>query len=163
MMLATGSDTGELAADSIRRWWHRLGKWQYDASEPILLLADCGGSNGYRVRLFRERLWWLANRLDLAFRVCHLPPYCSKYNPIDHRLFCHVSRCLKGLLVQSVETIRDAIERCTTSTGLRTIAEIARKVYQPKIPVSDAFLANEPVARDSLLPQFNYVISPSYF
>lgn len=162
MMLASGSDTGELVADSLRRWWHRLGKWNYDPSQPILLLADCGGSNGYRVRLFRERLSWLAEKLGLTFRVGHLPPYCSKYNPIDHRLFCHISRSLKGMLLKTVETIRSAIERTTTAPGLRVLTEIARKVYQPKIKPTATFLASEPVERDEHLPQLNYVISPSY-
>ena len=92
MYLAQGSDTGQLATDAIRRWWFRLGQRHYDTDSPILLLADCGGSNGYRVPLFREQLQLLADRLGRTIRVSHLPPYCSKYNPIDHRVFCHVSR-----------------------------------------------------------------------
>lgn len=161
MMLATGSDTGELVADSLRRWWHRMGKWNYCSSEPILLLADCGGSNGYRVSLFRERLWRLANKLQLTFRVCHLPPYCSKYNPIDHRLFCHITRSLKGMLLKNVEVIYDAIVRTTTSTGLKVIAEIARKVYLPKIKPKPEFLIDEPIKRDKELSKYNYLIAPS--
>lgn len=161
VMLAQGADTGELAAAAVRRWWHRLGKRRYRKRDPILLIADCGGSNGYRVPLFRERLAWLANELQLTFRVSHVPPYCSKYNPIDHRLFCHLTRSLSGLLLRSVEVIRDAFARTTTSTGLRVVVELARRVYQPKIKPQPEFTQNEPTCRDQLLPNYNYVIEPA--
>jgi len=160
MYLAQGADTGQLAADAVRRWWHRLGKWHYAAESPLLLLADCGGSNGYRVPLFREQLQWLANQLGRTIRVCHLPPYCSKYNPIDHRLFCHISRSLKSLILRSIEQIRHAIDRTTTRTGLRVITELARKVYCPGIKASHEYLDKEPVIRDKTLPQFNYRFEP---
>lgn len=161
MLLAEGADTGELAVAGIRRWWHRLGKHRYDRRNPILLLADCGGSNGYRVPLFRERLSWLANQLQLTFRVSHLPPYCSKYNPIDHRLFCHLTRSLSGLLLRSVEVIRDAFARTTTSTGLKVVVEVARHVYQSSIKPQPEFTNHEPTRRDQLLPAYNYVIAPT--
>lgn len=160
VMLAEGADTGELAAAAIRRWWHRLGKTRYSGRDPILLIADCGGSNGYRVPLFRERLSWLANQLQLTFRVSHVPPYCSKYNPIDHRLFCHLTRSLSGLLLKGVDVIRDAFARTTTSTGLRVVVETARKIYQPKIKPTPEFTNKEPTQRDKLLPAYNYVIAP---
>ncbi len=161
VMLAKGADTGELAAAAVRRWWHRLGKGRYRRRDPILLLADCGGSNGYRVPLFRERLSWLAKELELTFRVCHIPPYCSKHNPIDHRLFCHLTRSLRGLLLKSVEVIRDAFARTTTSTGLRVVVELARHVYQPKIKPHPDFTQHEPTRRDQLLSAYNYVIAPT--
>lgn len=161
VMLAEGADTGELAAAAIRRWWHRLGQRRYRVQDPILLIADCGGSNGYRVPLFRERLAWLAQELGLTFRVSHVPPYCSKYNPIDHRLFCHLTRSLSGLLLGSVEVIRDAFARTTTSTGLRVVVELARRVYESKIKPLPKFLQNEPTRRDQLLPAYNYVIAPT--
>jgi hypothetical protein len=161
VMLAEGADTGELAVAAIRRWWHRLGKGRYSERDPILLIADCGGSNGYRVPLFRERLSWLANQLQLTFRVSHVPPYCSKYNPIDHRLFCHLTRSLSGLLLKSVDVIRDAFARTTTSTGLRVVVELARHIYQPKIKPQPEFTQNEPTRRDLLLPAYNYVIAPA--
>jgi Rhodopirellula transposase DDE domain len=160
VMLAQGADTGELAVTAIRRWWHRLGKHRYRGRDPILLIADCGGSNGYRVPLFRERLSRLANQLQLTFRVSHVPPYCSKYNPIDHRLFCHLTRSLSGLLLKSVDVIRDAFARTTTSTGLRVVVETARKIFQPKIKPLPEFTEHEPTQRDEHLPNYNYVIAP---
>lgn len=158
--LAQGADTGHLAADAIRRWWHRLGKWNYPVDAPLLLLADCGGSNGYRVPLFREHLQRLANGLNKVIRVCHLPPYCSKYNPIDHRLFCHVSRSLKSVMARSVEVLRDAIAHTTTTTGLKVVVELARKVYKAGIKASPDYLQDEPVIRDNKLSQFNYRFEP---
>jgi hypothetical protein len=158
--LAQGSDTGQLAVDAVRRWWHRLGKWRYPADAPLLLLADCGGSNGYRVSLFREQLQCLANQLGKIIRVCHLPPYCSKYNPIDHRLFCHISRSLQSLMLRSIELIREAINHTTTRQGLRVVTELARKLYPSGIKASPEYLVQEPVIRDKILPQFNYRFEP---
>jgi len=158
--LAQGSDTGRLAVDALRRWWHRLGKWCYPVDAPFLLLADCGGSNGYRLALFREQLQCLANQLGKTIRVCHLPPYCSKYNPIDHRLFCHISRSLQSLMLRSVELIREAVERTTTRQGLRVVTELARKLYPSGVKASPEYLEQETVIRDNILPQFNYRFKP---
>ncbi len=157
VLLATGADTGELACDAIRRWWFRCGRREYGQPDGMLVLADCGGSNGYRVSLFRQRLCEVARRLAIPIRVAHLPPYCSKYNPIDHRLFCHVSRSLNGVLCRSIEIVRDAIARTTTSTGLRTTVEVARRTYQAGVKATQAFRDNEPILRDQHLPRFNYV------
>jgi Rhodopirellula transposase DDE domain len=159
--LAQGADTGELACDAIRRWWHRLGKWRYDATSPILLLADCGGSNGYRVPLFRQQLYQLSQLLRRAFRVCHLPPYCSKYNPIDHRLFCHLSRSLQAIQLISIEAIYQALQQTTTRTGLRVVCELARKLYAKGIKADPEFLADEPTQRDKTLSAYNYKFSPN--
>jgi hypothetical protein len=157
VLLATGADTGELACDAIRRWWFRCGRREYGQPNGMLVLADCGGSNGYRVSLFRQRLCEVARRLAIPIRVAHLPPYCSKYNPIDHRLFCHISRSLNGVLCRSIEIVRDAIARTTTSTGLRTTVEVARRTYQAGVKATQAFRDNEPILRDQHLPRFNYV------
>lgn len=159
--LAQGADTGELACDAIRRWWYRLGKWRYDPTSPILLLADCGGSNGYRVPLFRQQLHRLSQLFQRTFRVCHLPPYCSKYNPIDHRLFCHLSRSLQAMQLTSIEVVYDAMQQTTTRTGLRVVCELARKQYQAGIKAAPEFLTNEPTQRDRRLSAYNYKFSPN--
>jgi hypothetical protein len=158
--LAQGADTGQLAVDAVRRWWYRLGKWQYPMDAPLLLLADCGGSNGYRVPLFRQQLQHLANRLGKTIRVCHLPPYCSRYNPIDHRLFCHISRSLQSVMLRSIDIIREAINRTTTHQGLRVVTELARKLYHSGIKASPEYLKQETVIRDEVLPQLNYSFEP---
>lgn len=161
MFLAQGFDTGQLVVDAVRRWWYRLGQWNYSEDAPILLLADCGGSNGYRVPLFREQLQHLATRLQRTIRVCHLPPYCSKYNPIDHRLFCHISRSLQALLLRSVEVVRNAIAGTTTRTGLKVVTELARKLYPKGVKAAPEYLANETAIRDEKLPKYNYRFEPT--
>lgn len=160
MYLAKGSDTGRLAADAVRRWWFRIGKWNYAADTPILLLADSGGSNGYRVPLFRDQLQQLANRLGRTIRVSHLPPYCSKYNPIDHRVFCHISRSFRSLLLTSIEVIRNAIAGTTTRKGLKVVAELARVAYRPKEQPSDQYKKKPSEIRDQNLGKFNYKFEP---
>jgi hypothetical protein len=157
--LAGGADTGELACDALRRWWYRLGRGRYDATSPILLLADCGGSNGYRVSLFRQQLYQLSQLLGRTFRVCHLPPYCSKYNPIDHRLFCHLTRSMQANQLTSIEVMCGAIQQTTTHTGLHVVCEVARKTYASGIKAHPDFLAIEPTQRDPTLPAYNYKFS----
>lgn len=156
--LASGADTGELAADALRRWWYRLGRKRYEGAEGILVLADCGGSNGYRVPLYRERLHEVAGAVDCPIRVAHLPPYCSKYNPIDHRLFCHLSRVLSGRLVESLQWMQTLFSQVTTNTGLSVVCELARKTYRSGCKASEEFRNNDPTIRDERLGQFNYVI-----
>jgi len=146
-----------LACDALRRWWYRPGQRRYAKAKGILVLADCGGSNGYRVSLFRQRLCEVAQRIRRTIRVARLPPYCSKYNPIDHRLFCHLTRSLQGVLCRSIEILRDAFARTTTSTGLRVVVELARRAYQAGRKATAAFRENEPILRDDLLPAFNYI------
>lgn len=159
--LAEGADTGELACQAVGRWWNRLGRRKFDYGTPVLLLADCGGSNGYRVPLFRYHLSELAQRLERTFRVCHLPPYCSKYNPIDHRLFCHLTRSLEALQLTDVEVIFNAFNSTTTTTGLRVVCEKSRKRYKAKQKPPDWFYQNEPTIRDDQLSAYNYKFSPN--
>jgi hypothetical protein len=129
VLLTRGADTSELASDAIWRWWQRLGRRRYWHASGVLLLCDCGGSNGYRHHRFKEDLCDLAARLHRRIDVAHYPPGCSKYNPIEHRLFCHITRSLKSVVLRSIELARDLIARTSTATGLRVIAEIARRTY----------------------------------
>ena len=135
-----------------------MGKQSYAGVGGILLLADCGGSNGYHVTLYREQLSLLASRIGVPIRVAHLPPYCSKYNPIDHRLFCHLSRALQGRLCESMGWMQLLFSEVTTQTGLSVVAELARKVYQSGHKASEAFRQTETTIRDKLLGQYNYVL-----
>ena len=91
----------------------------------------------------------------------HLPPYCSKYNPIDNRVFCHISRSLQSLLLRSIEVIRDAISRTTTRTGLRVITDMARRLYAPGLKASQSYLQSETVIRDEQLGKYNYRFEPN--
>lgn len=156
--LATGADTGELAGDALRRWWIRLGRSAYPHAGGLLVLADCGGSNGYRVPLYRERLRELATSIGLPIRVAHLPPYCSKYNPIDHRLFCHLTRALAGKVCETLGWMQLHLSRVSTSTGLRVTVEIARKTYLAGKKAAKSFRENDPTIRDDYLGAYNYIL-----
>ena len=156
MLLACGADTSQLACDAIRRWWQRLGRRRYWHASSLLVLCDCGGSNGYRHHRFKQDLWELATRLNRDIHVAHYPPGCSKYNPIEHRLFCHLTRSLQSVVLRSIEVARDLIARTTTATGLRVITEIARHTYLKGRKAAADFLQNTPILHDDFLPQLNY-------
>lgn len=160
MLLSVGPDTSQLACDAIWRWWQRLGKRHYVGAKRLLLLCDCGGSNGYRQYLFKEELKWRAEDLGLSIRVAHYPPGCSKYNPIEHRMFCHVSRALRGVVLQTVDVAKQFIARATTDSGLRVVAEAARRVYQKGLKATAEFIAQMPIRFHHLLPALNYTAHP---
>lgn len=162
LLLATGSDTSELACDAVWRWWRRLGRRRYWHASGLLVLCDCGGSNGYRQHRFKEQLHRLACDLRRKIEVAHYPPGCSKYNPIEHRLFCHVSRAWQGAVLRTIAAARDLACRVHTSTGLHLITELARRTYHKGRPVSREFLANLPIRFHRILPNLNYTaLSPT--
>jgi hypothetical protein len=161
MYLSRGADTCELACDAIWRWWQRLGKRHYEYAPQMLLLCDCGGSNGNRQLRFKEELCYLAADLEMNLQVAHYPPGCSKYNPIEHRLFCHVSRSLQAVVLRTIEVAKDFIGRTSTALGLHVAAEIARRTYQKGITATRAFLAHNPLRFSHSLPELNYT-APCY-
>ena len=126
VQLGTSHDTSAFACDSLALWWEHDGQRLYPAAEEILLLCDGGGSNSARTYLFKVDLQALANRLGQAFRVLHYPPYCSKYNPIEHRLFPHLSRACRGMVLSSVELVQWLMNQAGTRTGLQVVVEILR-------------------------------------
>jgi len=126
----TSHDTGEFACESIERWWEAKGRALYPRAGSILLLCDGGGSNSASQYLFKEDLQKLVDRLGIEIRVAPYPPYCSMYNPIEHRLFPHVSRACQGVIFESVKLVKELMEKASTSTGLRVTVDILDKVYQ---------------------------------
>src|SRR4051794_32574357 len=128
--LNTSHDTSELACDSVAAWWDDHGRTTYPLARQLLVLCDGGGSNSGARYVFKEELQKLANRLGLEIRVAHYPPYCSKYNPIEHRLFPHVTRACRGVIFRSLETVRHSISQTETRTGLTIGVRILEKVYQ---------------------------------
>ena len=156
MLLARGADSCQLACDAIWRWWQRLGRDVYWYAPRILVLCDCGGSNGHRQLRFKEELCYLAADLRRDLQVAHYPPGCSKYNPIEHGMFCHVSRALQGVVLKTIDVARRFIGRTTTAIGLRVVAEIARRTYHKGLKASRRFLDNNPIQFDTFLPELNY-------
>ena len=159
--LGTSHDTGEFACDHLEAWWNGCGRLTYPAARSILLLCDGGGSNSARHYLFKEDLQRLVDRLGIEIRVAHYPPYCSKYNPIEHRLFPHVSRACQGVIFEGVELVRSLIERVGTSAGLWVLAEVQEKVYQTGRKVAEGFRRGMRIVFDSFLPRWNYRVVPT--
>jgi hypothetical protein len=162
VQLGTSHDTSAFACDCLELWWDHYGRPLYPTTaEEILLLCDGGGSNSARTYLFKADLQWLANRLGKPFRVLHYPPYCSKYNPIEHRLFPHLSRVCRGMILSSVELVRQLMGRAGTRTGLQVVVEILPKEYATGRQVSAEVKEHLNLHRDDFLPQLNYRIEPA--
>ena len=160
IQIGTSHDTSAFACDSIRYWWQNYGRVLYPFATSILLLCDGGGSNSSRTYLFKESLQALSNELGIEIRIAHYPPYTSKYNPIEHRLFPHVSRVCEGVIFDSVETVKDLMATATTRTGLKVFTTILDNVYQTGQKVADDFKENMAIIFDDVLPQWNYTARP---
>ncbi len=128
--IGTSKDTSEFACDSFRAWWYNQGRYEYARASSILVLCDAGGSNSYRHHIFKSDLQQLADEIGVEIRIAHYPPYTSKWNPIEHRLFCHITRSLKGVILKTYEQVKELVERTTTKTGLTVKANIIKKEYE---------------------------------
>ena len=159
--LGISHDTSAFACDCLGLWWEAYGQLLYPTAEEILLLCDGGGSNSARTYLFKVDLQTLANRLGKTFRVLHYPPYCSKYNPIEHRLFPHLSRACRGMVLRSVELVQQLMKPAGTRTGLRVEVDILRTEYATGRQVAEEVKEHLNLHRDDFLPQLNYRIKPT--
>ena len=153
-------DTATFAVASLRRWWQAVGTGAYPAAERLLICADGGGSNGYRVRLWKVELQRFADQRGLAVTVCHLPPGTSKWNKIEHRLFAHISMNWRGRPLVSHEVIVDLIGATTTQAGLRVQAELDVRQYPTKIKVSDEEMASLHLTTHAFHGEWNYTLAP---
>ncbi len=163
IQLGISHDTGEFACDSLRYWWYNYGKYQYPNATSILLTCDGGGSNSSRHYLFKEDLQTLSDETGIEIRVAHYPPYCSKWNPIEHRLFPHVTRACQGVIFTSVELVKELMEKTCTKTGLKTFVHIIDKVYQTGRKYATDFKENMRIVFDDFLPHWNYCALPVKF
>jgi hypothetical protein len=158
--LGTSHDTTEFACDSVAHWWDAMGRHDHPQATQLLILCDGGGSNPAGSSLFQQDLQVLANRTGLALRVAHYPSYCSKYNPIEHRVFPHLTRACEGVVFDSVALVRQLMERTQTRTGLRVTVDILNRVYETGRKAADYLKATTNIVFDTLLPKWNYTISP---
>jgi hypothetical protein len=159
--VGTTCDTAEFAVDSIRTWWLQVGAQAYPQAEEILLLADCGGSNGHRNRLWKHQLQeGLCDRVGLRVRVCHFPPGASKWNPIEHRLFSFISANWVAQPLESHETMLNFIRTTRTQQGLKVRARLNTKSYVKGIKVSKEQMEQIQLKRYRVNPQWNYSIAP---
>ena len=155
------AETAQLAVASIGAWWQDLGRERYPDATALQITADCGGGNGNRTRLWKLELQRLADAIGLQIRVCHFPPGTSKWNKIEHRLFCHITQTWRGRPLSSYEVVINSIAATTTSKGLKVYARLDERDYPKKIAVSDAEIAAVNLARDEFHPEWNYAISPT--
>ena len=154
------NDTAQFAVNSIRCWRDTMGRERYPDMKQVMITADGGGSNGSRVRLFKVELQKLADETGLTLRVCHYPPGTSKWNKIEHRLFCHITQTWRGRPLTSRETVVELIAATTTTTGLTVRCELDTRSYQKGIKVTDAEMAALNITGDIFHPEWNYTISP---
>ena len=159
--VAITAETAQLAAASIQAWWEDLGRERYPDATSLQITADCGGGNGNRTRLWKVELQRLADETGLTIGVCHFPPGTSKWNKIEHRLFCHISHNWRGRPLTSYEVIINSIAATTTAAGLKVYARLDERDYPKKIQVPDAQLAAVNLTADDFHPEWNYSISPS--
>lgn len=164
--LGTSHDTSEFACDCLKDWWERFGRTAYPEARSLMLLCDGGGSNPAdtdrgQKQLFRTDVQRLANDLGMEIRVAHYPPYTSKYNPIEHRLFPHLTRVCKGVIFHNVELVAELMRKARTRMGLSVVVDIIDKVYETGRKVGQVTKDAVNLVRDTLLPRWNYRILPN--
>ncbi len=162
------ADTPEFAVDAIVAWWHHTGRERYPDASEILILADGGGSNGYRPRRWKQQLQLkLADELGVTVTIAHYPTGASKRNPIEHRLFSQITQTWSGTPLTSLDRVLDGIRHTTTTTGLRVDASLVDKTYAKGLTVSEEEMASLALERHTICPNWNYTIHPrklrSYF
>jgi hypothetical protein len=158
--LGTSHDTSQFACDSLRSWWDNQGRLLYPDATSLLILCDGGGSNSSRHYIFKEDLLHLADEIGITIRIAHYPPYCSKYNPIEHRLFPHLTRACQGVVFENIELVEELMAQTTTTKGLTVTVEIIDKVYALKRKVANGFKETMRIVFDKLLPLWNYTAAP---
>jgi len=158
--LGTSKDTAEFVCDCLAHWWTHYGCFDYPNASCILILADGGGSNSSRHYIFKSELQHLVEKLGVEIQMSHYPPYCSKWNPVEHRVFPHLTRALRGVILTSYELTKTLLERATTSTGLQVLVHIINKVYETGRKVADDFKETMRIVFDHHLGQWNYRAVP---
>ena len=154
------SDTAEFAVASIRQWLNRMGRKRYPDARELTITADCGGSNGARVRLWKIELQRFADETGLVLNVHHYPPGTSKWNRIEHRLFCHITQTWRGRPLTDRMAVVELIAATTTKAGLKIESALDTRAYEKGIKVSDAQMKALDIQGDPFHPEWNYTIRP---
>ena len=157
--VGNSSDTAEFAIESISSWWNKMGSKTYPRANELLIMADCGGSNSNRGRLWKYKLQELSNKTGLTISVSHFPPGTSKWNKIEHKMFSYISMNWRGKPLETLETIVQLISSTTTRKGLNIEAEIDKKTYKKGIKISDKQLQEVNLLKDDFHGEWNYTIA----
>jgi len=158
--LGIDHDTAQFAVNAVRLWLDRMGRKRYPATRKVMVTADCGGSNGPRLRLWKAELQRLADETGLTFQVCHYPPGTSKWNKIEHRMFCHITQNWRATPLASRLAVVELIANTTTKTGLTVRCELDTNTYPKSIKVADEEMATLNIKGDDFHPDWNYSIAP---
>jgi hypothetical protein len=159
--LGISKDTAEFVADCLRHWWFNYGNQLYPSASAVLILADGGGSNSSRHFIFKSELEKLAQELTLEIRMAHYPPYCSKWNPVEHRVFPHLTRAMQGVIFTSHKLVQSLLEKATTRTGLKVIVNIIENVYLTGRKVAGDYKETIRIVFDDYLSRWNYRAVPA--
>ena len=154
------ADTAEFAVHSIRTWWYTMGVHSYKNAKELLITADCGGSNGYRVRLWKYELQRLSDELDISIHIRHFPPGTSKWNKVEHRLFSYISQNWRGKPLLTRETVVNLISNTRTTTGLEVKAVLDENEYEAGREICDEEFEALSIYGDEFHPEWNYTIRP---
>jgi hypothetical protein len=158
--IGSSSETADFIMDNLHWWWANYGIHQYPDARNILLLCDAGGANSYRHHVFKHRVMEFARETGLTVIVCHYPPYCSKWNPIEHRLFSQVHRAMEGVVFTDYETVKKLIEQTSTKTGLTVVVRLNLKEYEKGIKVDKSQVDQSRITFHPQIQELSYRISP---
>ena len=158
--IGSSSETADFVMDNLRWWWYEYGIHDYPDTQNILLLCDAGGANSYRHHVFKYKLMEFAAETGLSVIVCHYPPYCSKWNPIEHRLFSQVHKAMQGIVLSDYATVQKLIRQTSTKTGLSVVVRLNLKQYETGVKIDKAEINENKIARHPQLPELNYRIYP---
>ena len=157
--IGTSSETAEFIFDNLLWWWNEYGIHQYPDAESILVLCDSGGANSYRHHVFKYWMLEFAKQTGVSLVVCHYPPYASKWNPIEHSLFCHIHRATAGVVFDTYETVVKVMAKTSTSTGMKVIVRMNEKVYKTGEKIDKKRIEWNRIKLHPKIPELNYRIT----
>jgi len=158
--IGTNKETAAFLGDNLIWWWENYGIHNYPDATYLLIYCDCGGANGYRHHAFKKELQRVAKYIGIRITIVHYPPYCSKWNPIEHRLFSQIHRQAEGAIFYSHQQVMEIFKDTSTTTGLKVFVRINDKQYQNKLGIKKNEIDDKRILFHSELPQFNYTILP---
>lgn len=160
LSIGSSSETADFVIDNLRWWWWEHGIHRYAGAKNMLLLCDAGGANSYRHFIFKHRLQAFAKETGLSVIVCHYPPYCSKWNPIEHRLFSQVHKAMEGVVFADYYTVQKCLEKTSTKTGLSVVVRLNLKSYQTGNKIEKNQLNQSRISYHPNIAELNYRIYP---
>jgi hypothetical protein len=159
--IGVSAETAEFICDSLKNWWEDHGKNSYQKADEILIFCDAGGANSYRHHIFKVELQKLSNEIKMKLKIVHYPPYTSKWNPIEHRVFPHITRVMEGMPLNTVDDAKNKISSAKTKTGLTVVANVTQKTYEKGKKVAKDYMNHLKIKFSDSLPKLNYTILPN--